>query len=171
MFSNDDVHSLFSDVFEVIESLVRSSSVSPELQLRGATVSTVTAQSGYSSSTISHNPYTSRESINTPVLSTPETPAFFETLISRRVVRYETSPVFINYKEHDLKISKFSHSDVRFQHHNSALDQTGVTITQDVVSLLEDSTQILDTQITVIQQSCETIDTNNNEIRGYLEMD
>ena len=86
-------------------------------------------------------------------------------------MRYETSPVFINYKEQDLKISKFSHSDVRFQHHNSALDQTGVTITQDVVSLLEDSTQILDTQITVIQQSCETIDTNNNEIRGYLEMD
>ena len=77
LFSNDDVHSLFSDVFEVIESLVRSSSVSPELQLRGATVNTVTAQSGYSSGTISHNPYTSRESINTPVLSTPETPAFF----------------------------------------------------------------------------------------------
>ena len=44
MFSNDDVHSLFSDEFEVIESLVRSSSLSPELQLRGATVNTVTAQ-------------------------------------------------------------------------------------------------------------------------------
>ena len=170
LFSNDDVHSLFSDEFEVIESLVRSSSLSPELQLRGATVNTVTAQSGYSSSTISRNPYTSRGSINTPELSMPELPAFFETLISRRVVRYETSPVFINYEEQDLKISKFSHSDVRFQHHNSALDQTGVTITQGVVSLLEDSTQILDTQITVIQQSCETIDTNSNEIRGYLEM-
>ena len=171
LFSNDDVHSLFSDEFEVIESLVRSSSLSPELQLRGATVNTVTAQSGYSSSTISRNPYTSRGSINTPELSMPELPAFFETLISRRVVRYETSPVFINYEEQDLKISKFSHSDVRFQHHNSALDQTGVTITQDVVSLREDSPQILDTQITVIQQSCETIDANSNETRGDLETD
>ena len=86
-------------------------------------------------------------------------------------MRYETSPVFINYEEQDLRISKFSHSDVRFQRHNSALDQTGVTITQDVVSLREDSPQILDTQITAIQQCCETIDTNSNETRGYLETD
>ena len=49
--------------------------------------------------------------------------------------------------------------------------QTGVTVTQDVVSLREDAPQILDTQITVIQQSRGTIDGNINETRGYLEMD
>ena len=77
LFSNDDVHSLFSDVFEVIESLVRSSSVSSELQLPGATVDIVTAQLGFNSSTISRNPNTPRGSINTPMLSAPETPDFF----------------------------------------------------------------------------------------------
>ena len=51
------------------------------------------------------------------------------------VVPYETSPVFINYKEQQLRNIQNSHSDVRFQHHNSALDQAGVTITQDIVSL------------------------------------
>ena len=91
--------------------------------------------------------------------------------MSKRVARYETSPVFMNYEEQDLRNFQNSHSDVRFQHHNSALDQTGVTITQDVVSLREDSPQILDTQITVIQQSCETIDANSNETRGDLETD
>ena len=91
--------------------------------------------------------------------------------MSQRVVRYETSPVFINYEEQDLRNFRNSDSDVRFQHHNSGLDQTGVTITQDVVSLREDSPQILDTQITVIQQSCETIDANSNETRGDLETD
>ena len=74
-------------------------------------------------------------------------------------------------KLRDLRNFQNSHSDVRFQHHNSALDQTGVTVTKDVVSLCEDSPQILDTQITVIQQSCETIDANSNETRGDLETD
>ena len=89
----------------------------------------------------------------------------------KSVLRYETSPVFINYEEQNLRNFQNSHTDVRFQHHNIALDQTGVTITQDVVSLREDSPQILDTQITVIQQSCETIDPNSNETRGDLETD
>ena len=40
-----------------------------------------------------------------------------------------------------------------------------------VVSLHEDSPQILDTQITAIQQSCEIIDANRNETRGDLETD
>ena len=102
------------------------------------------------------------------MLSAPENPAFFETLMSKSVLRYETSPVFINYEEQDLRNFQNSHSDVRFQHHNSALDQTGVTIRQDVVSLREDSPQILGTQVTVKQKSCETIDTNNNETRGDL---
>ena len=79
--------------------------------------------------------------------------------------------MFINYEEQDLRNFQNSDSDVRFQHHNSALDQTGVTITQDVVSLCEDSPQILDTQITVIQQFCETIDANSNQTRGDLETD
>ena len=79
--------------------------------------------------------------------------------------------MFINYEEQDLRNFQNSHCDVRFQHHSSALDQTDVTITQDVVSLLEDSPQILDTQITVIQQSCETIDATSNETRGDLETD
>ena len=48
--------------------------------------------------------------------------------MSQRVVQYETSPVFINYEEQDLRNFQNSHSDVRFEHHNSALDQTGVTI-------------------------------------------
>ena len=170
-FNNDDVDSLFSDAFEVMENLIRGSSVSSESQLPGATVDIVKAQSGYSSSTISRNANAPRRSINTPVLSAPETPAFFETLMSQRVVRYETSPVFINYEEQDLRNFRNSDSDVRFQHHNSGLDQTGVTITQDVVSLREDSPQILDTQITVIQQSCETIDATSNETRGDLETD
>ena len=90
--------------------------------------------------------------------------------MSQRVVRYETSPVFINYEEQDLNFQN-SHSDVRFQNHNSALDQTGVTVTKDVVSLCEDSPQILDTQITVIQQSCETTDANLNQTRGDLKTD
>ena len=51
------------------------------------------------------------------------------------VVRYETSPVFINYEEQELRNIQNSHSDVRFQYHNSAPDQAGVTITQDIVSL------------------------------------
>ena len=91
------------------------------------------------------------------MLSAPENPAFFETLMSKSVLRYETSPVFINYEEQKLRNFQNSHTDVRFQHHNITLDQTGVTITQDVVSLREDSPQILDTQITVIQQTCETM--------------
>ena len=91
--------------------------------------------------------------------------------MSKSVLRYETSPVFINYEEQNLRNFQNSHTDVRFQHHNIALDQTDVTITQDVVSLREDSPQILDTQITVIQQSCETIDTNSNETHGDLETD
>ena len=78
--------------------------------------------------------------------------------------------MFLNYEEPDLNFQN-SHSDVRFQHRNSGLDQTGVTITQDVVSLCEDSPQILDTQITVIQQFCETIDANSNQTRGDLETD
>ena len=89
----------------------------------------------------------------------------------QRVVPYESSPVFINYEVQNLRNFQNSHTDVGFQHHNSALDQTGATITQDVVSLREDSPQILDTQITVIKQSCETSDTNSNEIRGDLETD
>ena len=91
--------------------------------------------------------------------------------MSQRVVQYETSPVFINYEEQDLRNFQNSHSDVRFQYHNSAQEQTGVTITLHVVSLREDSPQILDTQITVIQQSCEIIDANSNETRGDLETD
>ena len=170
-FNNDDVDSLFSDEFQVMENLVRGSSVSSESQLPGGMVDIGKAQSGYSSSTISSNPNTPRGSINTPVLSTPETPAFFETLISQRVVRYETLPVLINYEEQDLRNFQNLHSDVRFQHHNSALDQTGVTIRQDVVSLREDSPQFLGTQVTVKQQSCETIDTNSNETRRDLEAD
>ena len=71
--------------------------------------------------------------------------------MSQRVVQYETSPVFINYEEQDLRNFQNSHPDVRFEHHNSALDQTGVTIIQDLVSLREDSPQILATQVTVIQ--------------------
>ena len=105
------------------------------------------------------------------MLSAPENPAFFETLMSKSVLRYETSPVFINYEEQKLRNFQNSHTNVRFQHHNITLDQTGVTITQDVVSLREDSPQILDTQITVIQQSCETIDATSNETRGDLETD
>ena len=70
------------------------------------------------------------------------------------VVRYENSPVFINYEEQELRNIQNSHSDVRFQYYSSALDQAGVTITQDLP-------QILDTQIMVIQQSCESIATNN----------
>ena len=147
-----------------MENLVRGSSVSSESQLPGATIDIVKTQLGYSSSTVSRNP-------NNPVLSAPETPAFFETLMSQREVRYETSRAFINYEEQDFKNFQNSHTDVRFQHHNSALDQAGVTITQDVVSLHEDSPQILDTQITVIQQPCETIDTNSNETSGDLETD
>ena len=85
--------------------------------------------------------------------------------MSQKVVCYETSPVFINYEEQELRNFQNSHSEVRFQHHDSTLDQTGVTITQDAVSLREDSPQILDTQITVIQQSCETIDASRNETR------
>ena len=50
-------------------------------------------------------------------------------------------------EEQDLTNFQNSHTNVRFQHHNNALYQTGVTITQDVVSLREDSPQILDTQI------------------------
>ena len=73
------------------------------------------------------------------MLSAPETPAFFETLMSQRIVRYEISPVSINHEEQDLRNFQNSHTDVGFQHHNSALDQTGATITQDVVSLREDS--------------------------------
>ena len=57
--------------------------------------------------------------------------------MSQRVVQYETLPVFINYEEQDLR-----NFDVKFQHHNSALDQTDDTITQDVVSLREGSPQI-----------------------------
>ena len=114
-FNNDDVDSLFSDAFEVMENLIRGSSVSSESQLPGATVDIVKAQSGYSSSTISRNANAPRRSINTPVLSAPETPAFFETLMSQRVVRYETSPVFINYEEQDLRNFQNSHCDVRFQ--------------------------------------------------------
>ena len=105
------------------------------------------------------------------MLSAPENPAFFETLMSKSVLRYETSPVFINYEEQKLRNFQNSHTDVRFQHHNITLDQTGVTITQDVVSLREDSPQILDTQITVIQQTCETIDTSSSETPGDLETD
>ena len=137
-----------------MENLIRGSSVSSESQLPGATVDIVKAQSGYSSTFISRNPNTPRRSINTPVLSRPETAAFFETLTSQRVVRYETSPVFINYEEQDLRNFQNSHCDVMFQYHNSALDRTGATITQDAVTLPGDSPQILDTQITVIQQSC-----------------
>ena len=58
--------------------------------------------------------------------------------MSQRVAQYETSPVFMNCEEQDLRNFQNSHSDVRFQHHNSELDQTGVTITQDVVSLCEE---------------------------------
>ena len=171
LFNNDDVDSLFSDEFKVMANLVRGSSVSSESQLRGAMVDIVKGQSSYSSSIISRHRSTPRGSINTPMLLAPETPAFFETLMSQRVVRYETLPVFINYEEQDLRNFQNSHSDVRFQHHNSALDQTGVTITLHVVSLREDSPQILDTQITVIQQSCEIIDANSNETHGDLETD
>ena len=78
LFNNDDVDFLFSDEFEVMENLVRGSSVSSESQLPGATVDIVKAQSGYSSSTISRNPNTPHGSINTPVLSAPETPAFLK---------------------------------------------------------------------------------------------
>ena len=73
------------------------------------------------------------------MLSTPETPAYYETLMSQKVAQY--------LEEQDLTNFQNSHTNVRFQHHNNALYQTGVTITQDVVSLREDSPQILDTQI------------------------
>ena len=76
-FNNDDVDFPFSDEFEVMENLVRGSSVSLDLQLPGATVDIVKAQLGFNSSTISLNPNTPRGSINTPVLSAPETPDFF----------------------------------------------------------------------------------------------
>ena len=142
-FNNDDVDSLFSDEFEVMENLVRVLSVSSESQLPGATVDIIKAHSGYSSSAISRNPNTPHGSINTPVLSAPETPDFFETSMSQRVVRYETSSVFINYEEQDLRNFQNSHCDARFQQDNSALDQTGVTVTQYVVSLRENSPQIL----------------------------
>ena len=105
------------------------------------------------------------------MLSAPETLAFFETLMSQGVVQYENSPVFITYEEPDLRNFQNSHSNVRFQDHNSALDQAGVTITKDVVSLGEDSFQILDTQITFIQQSCGTIDANSSETYRDLETD
>ena len=52
--------------------------MSSESQLPGATVDIAKAQSGYSSSTISRNPNTPRGSINTSVLSAPETPVFFK---------------------------------------------------------------------------------------------
>ena len=71
--------------------------------------------------------------------------------------------MLINYKEPDLRNFQTSHSNLRFNDHNSALDQAGVTITKNVVSLREDSSQILDTQITVIQQSCGTNDANSHE--------
>ena len=83
--------------------------------------------------------------------------------MSQRVVRYKTSPVFIYYKEKGLRNFQNSHTDARFRHHNIALHQRGVTITQDVVSLREDWPQILNTKITVIQQSCETFDININK--------
>ena len=126
-----------------MENLVRVLPVSSESPLPGATVDFVKAHSGYSSSTISRNPNAPRGSINTPVLSAPETPDFFETSMSQRVVRYETSSVFINYEEQDLRNFQNSHCDARFQQDNSALDQTGVTVTQYVVSLRENSPQIL----------------------------
>ena len=78
VFFNDDVDSLFSDEFEVMENLVRGSPVSSESQLPGARVDIIKAQSGYSSSTISRNPNTPHGSINTPVSSAPETPAFLK---------------------------------------------------------------------------------------------
>ena len=71
--------------------------------------------------------------------------------MAQRVVQYETSPAFINHEEQDLRNFQNSHFDVRFEHHNSALNQTGATIIQDLVSLREDSPQILATQITAIQ--------------------
>ena len=75
-FNNDDVDSLFSVEFEVTENLVRCLSVTSELQLPGATVDIVKA--GYSCSTTSRNPNTPRGSINTPMLSVPETSTFFK---------------------------------------------------------------------------------------------
>ena len=85
--------------------------------------------------------------------------------MAQTVVLYKTSPVFIYYEEEDLKNFQNSHTDARSRHHNIALDQRRVTITQDVVSLREDSPQILNTQITVIQQPCETFDININKTR------
>ena len=82
--------------------------MSSELQLPGAKVHIVKAQSGYSSSTISRNPNTPHGSINTPVLSAPETLAFLKTLMSQRVTRYGTSPVFINNEEQIMRFKKFS---------------------------------------------------------------
>ena len=75
-FNNDDVDSFFSDEFEVMENLVRCLSVTSELKLPGATVDIVKA--GYSCSTTSRNPNTPRGSINTPMLSVPETSTFFK---------------------------------------------------------------------------------------------
>ena len=145
--------------------------MSSESQLPGVTVGIAKAQPDYSRSTVSRNPNTPCGNINIPELSAPETPTFFETLVWQRVVHYETSPVFINYEERDWRNFQNSHSDIWFQHHNSALDETGATVTQDVVSLREDAPQILDTQITVIQQSRGATDANINETRGDLEMD
>ena len=59
-FNNDDVDSLFRDESEVMENLVRGSSMYSESQLPGAKVDIVKAQSGYSFSTISRNPNTPR---------------------------------------------------------------------------------------------------------------
>ena len=67
-----------------MENLVRGLSVSSKSQLPGATVDIAKAQSVYSSSTISHNPNTPRGSINTSVLSAPETPVFFKYWCHRR---------------------------------------------------------------------------------------
>ena len=75
-FNNDDVDSFFSDEFEVMENLVRCLSVTSELKLPGATVDIVKA--GYSCSITSRNPNTPRGSINTPMLSVPETSTFFK---------------------------------------------------------------------------------------------